>query len=107
MKTLFFGISLAVANLVRFDTQDQISKVAFENEWKHTNQAHYLVFREKFNGKDVLRVHTRKRTKKIFLYNFQYNYRVKKVSSHEFIIYCKNWNSYWNDTDIINILFKH
>lgn len=105
MKTLFFGTFLASSMLINFDTQDEIFMEAFNQSWKPQEKKTMLVKRETYRGKDVLRVHVAKPTKKILLWNFAYSYKVQKINQHEFLIHCKDFQKHWNKTDNINILF--
>lgn len=105
MKALFYGIPLTVFTMVQFDTQDRIFRKNFDWEWQQQTLKTDRVNRESYKGKDILRVKTEKPTKWIYLNNFKHSYKVKKVSQNEFIVYCKDWQKHWDQTDIINILF--
>lgn len=104
MKKLFMMPFLVFA-MVTFDTQDEIFNNCDDHSWAPQSTESYLVKRESLNGKDVLRVHTKKSTRMIWLNKFNQPYKVKKINQHEFVVSCKNWQSYWNDTDFIQILF--
>lgn len=114
MKTLFFGFNLIAATLVQFDTQDQIYKEAFECKWipqlGWENDAHYGVSKfgvERFEhqGASALRVKSTDSMKAIRLNKYPYSYKVTKVAPNEFIVTSSYFDTYWSNTDNIEILF--
>ena len=104
MRTLFYGIPLSVFSLLQFDTQDAIFREGFSTRWKPQSEKTFIVSRESYKGKDVLRFKSNSKTKGILLNNFTYSYKVRKVNDKEFIIFCKNWQNYWDGSDVIEIL---
>jgi hypothetical protein len=105
MKSLFLGIPLLVFSIVKFDTQDQIFKICGAQSYEPQTEQTMSVQRTMKNGKDVLVVRTAAPAKWIYLNNFTKSYKVKKISQKEFIVYCNEWADYWNDEDVIEILF--
>lgn len=101
--------------LVKFDTQDNLFLKSFKfpncNEWENQggldegeaiNQ--FSGRRISYKGTDAFRVRTTKKTKKVFLNNYSFFYKVQKISENEFVIISKKFNYYFDNTDIIEVL---
>lgn len=111
MKKFLFLSVLLNAVIVKFDTQDNIFKKAFGNDWVHQEDEpnepvnQYSLKRIDYKGGDALRVRTEEPTKRVFLNLYPYSYKVKKISNTEFIITSKKFQKYFDNTDVIQAIF--
>ena len=96
--------------LVRFDTQDNVMQTAFSSNlvqnvnldtfeplqnfglWRHSPTKMW------FKSKTPV--------KAVFLNNFPYWYKVKRVSLYHYEIECKNLQKYFDNTDIVEVVVK-
>lgn len=104
MKTLFYGMPLAVLMLVKFDTQDNLYFKNYDIGWRGQTEQSYNVKRESYKGKDILRIKLEEPAKRIVFNDFPYSYKVKKINNKEFIVTSKYWQKYWDSTDTIETL---
>lgn len=112
IKTVFFS-SLMSLTIVRFDTQDNIYKKAFSNEWSHQEPqpgsgevSEYVLKRELIKGKPGIRLKTLAPVKMVKLNDYPFKYKVKRVSDNEYEITSAMLQDYFDETDIIEVVIK-
>lgn len=112
IKTVFFS-SLMSLTIVRFDTQDNIYKNAFSNEWSHQESdpaigyiPEYTLKRELIKGKPGIRLKTLAPVKMVRLNDYPFKYKVKRVSDNEYEITSTRLQDYFDETDIIEVVIK-
>ena len=98
---------------VEFDTQDNLFLKDFDcHNWQNQggldegeaiNQ--FSARRISYKGVDALRIRTVAKSKRVFLNNYPFFYKVKKVNEKEFIFISKKMNQYFDNTDNIKVLF--
>ena len=116
MKKFLFLSVLLNAVFVKFDTQDNLFLEAFKfpncNEWENQGGLDegepinkFSARRIEYKGKDAIRIRTTEKTKRVFLNQYPFSYKVKKISNFEFIIVSKKLNDYFDGTDIFQAIF--
>lgn len=110
MKKFLFLSVLLNAVIVKFDTQDNLFNESFGDGW--VNQGgfgdplgKYSARREMYKGNHAIRFKTTEKTKRLFLNQYPFSYKVKKISDFEFIVTSKKMNDYFDGTDWISAIF--
>ena len=98
---------------VKFDTQDNLFLKDFDcHNWQNQGGLDegepinkFSARRIEYKGKDAIRIRTTEKTKRVFLNQYPFSYKVKKISNFEFIIVSKKFNEYFDGTDIFQAIF--